>query len=341
MINPEKLKKGDTVAIVSLSSGMGGDKEFFHRYLLGKKRLEEVFGLHVVTMPNALKGSKYLNDHPEARANDLMEAFKDTSIKGIISMIGGDDTIRLLPYIDYEIIKKNPKIFMGYSDTTINHFMLYKAGVMSYYGPAILTDFAENGEMFSYTEKYIWEVLFKNEPVKITSSPMWTNDRIDWTDESRINDHRKLIKEEHGYEVLQGKGIIEGELLGGCIDVFPMFIGTDIWPKKEEWKGKILFIEMSDEKPSPSQVKYILRNLVALGIIEQINGILVGKPKGETYYEEYKEVLKEVISKEANKKDLPILYNVNFGHSAPICILPIGAKAKVDLDTKEIVIENC
>ena len=111
MLIPEKLKKGDTVAIVSLSSGMGGDKEFFHRYLLGKKRLEEVFGLNVVTMPNALKGSKYLNEHPEARANDLMEAFKDKSIKGIISMIGGDDTIRLLPYIDYEIIKKNPKLF--------------------------------------------------------------------------------------------------------------------------------------------------------------------------------------------------------------------------------------
>ncbi len=340
MLIPEKLKKGDTVAIVSLSSGMGGDKEFFHRYLLGKKRLEEVFGLNVVTMPNALKGSKYLNEHPEARANDLMEAFKDKSIKGIISMIGGDDTIRLLPYIDYEIIKKNPKIFMGYSDTTINHFMLYKAGVMSYYGPAILTDFAENGEMFSYTEKYIWDFLFKNGPVKITSSPMWTNDRIDWTDESRINDHRKLIKEEHGYEVLQGKGIIEGELLGGCIDVFSMFMATPLWPKKEEWKDKILFFETSDAKATPLQLKWMLRGLIASGIMEEINGILIGKPKDETYYEEYKEVFIDVLIKENLRKDIPILYNINFGHSAPMCILPIGAKAKVDLNTKEIVVEN-
>ena len=117
MIIPKKLKKGDVVAIVSLSSGMGGDKIFMHRYELGKKRLEEEFGLKVITMPNALKGSEYLNKHPEARAKDLMDAFTNTNVKAIISMIGGDDTIRLLPYINYKTIKNNPKIFLGYSDT--------------------------------------------------------------------------------------------------------------------------------------------------------------------------------------------------------------------------------
>lgn len=154
MIIPKKLKKGDVVAIVSLSSGMGGDKLFMHRYELGKKRLEEEFGLKVITMPNALKGSEYLNKHPEARAKDLMDAFTNTNVKAIISMIGGDDTIRLLPYISYKTIKNNPKIFLGYSDTTINHFMMYKAGLVSYYGPAILSEFAENGKMHDYTKIY-------------------------------------------------------------------------------------------------------------------------------------------------------------------------------------------
>jgi muramoyltetrapeptide carboxypeptidase LdcA involved in peptidoglycan recycling len=128
MIKPKKLQKGDTVAIVSLSSGLAGEDLFNHRYELGKKRLKEEFGLNVITMTNALKGIDYLKKHPEARAKDLMDAFLNKDIKAIICNIGGDDTIRLLPYINYDIIKSNPKIFMGYSDTTVNHFMMYKAG---------------------------------------------------------------------------------------------------------------------------------------------------------------------------------------------------------------------
>jgi muramoyltetrapeptide carboxypeptidase LdcA involved in peptidoglycan recycling len=82
-------------------------------------------------MPNALKGIKYLDEHPEARASDLMDAFRDKEIKAIFSAIGGDDSIRLLPYIDFDVIKNNPKIFTGFSDTTSNHMMMYKAGLVS------------------------------------------------------------------------------------------------------------------------------------------------------------------------------------------------------------------
>lgn len=99
MIKPQRLKKGDKVAIVSLSKGMLGDEKFIHKYELGKKRLEEKFGLEVVAMPNALKGSEYIYSHPEKRAEDLMQAFEDENIKAIICAIGGDDTIRLLPYV--------------------------------------------------------------------------------------------------------------------------------------------------------------------------------------------------------------------------------------------------
>ena len=127
MIKAEKLDRGDKVAVVSLSWGGAGDEKFRDRYEIGKKRVEELFGLNVIEMPNSLKGSEYLDKHPEARAEDLMNAFKNKEIKAIFSNIGGDDTLRLLPYIDFDVIKNNPKIFMGYSDTTVNHFMCYKA----------------------------------------------------------------------------------------------------------------------------------------------------------------------------------------------------------------------
>lgn len=339
MIKPRRLNKGDTIALVSLSSGMAGDKEYLHKFLLGKARLENDFGLKAIVMPNALKGSEYLDKHPEARTSDLMEAFKNKEIKGIISIIGGDDTVRLLPYIDYEVIKNNPKIFMGYSDTTVNHFMMYKAGLISYYGPAVLSEFGENNKMHDYTVKYINEVLFEGKNnISIESSSEWTSEFLDWSNEENDNILRNMNVEEHGFEVLQGKGEFNGELLGGCIDVFQMITGTDVWPKKDEWKNKILFLETGEDEPEPDTVKYLLRNLVAQGIIDEISGIIVGKPSNEKYYEEYKEVFKRVIALEALKKDLPILYNVNFGHTAPMCILPIGCKVLVNLDSKKIII---
>ena len=205
MIKPKKLKKGDKVAIVSLSSGLAGEEMFRHRYELGKKRLEQL-GFNVVTMKNALKGIEYLYNHPEKRAEDFMEAILDKDIKGIICNIGGDDTIRLLPYIDFEAIANNPKVFMGYSDTTINHFMMQKAGVVSYYGPAVMTDFAENNSMHTYTLKYINEVLLENrENIFIKSSDKWTSEYLDWAIEENDNIPRKMNEEKYGYEVLQGK----------------------------------------------------------------------------------------------------------------------------------------
>ena len=205
MIKPKKLKKGDKVAIVSLSSGLAGEEMFRHRYELGKKRLEQL-GFNVVTMKNALKGIEYLYNHPEKRAEDFMDAILDKDIKGIICNIGGDDTIRLLPYIDFKTIANNPKVFMGYSDTTINHFMMQKAGVVSYYGPAVMTDFAENNNMHTYTLKYINEVLLENrEDIVIKSSDKWTSEYLDWAIEENDNIARKMNEEKYGYEVLQGK----------------------------------------------------------------------------------------------------------------------------------------
>lgn len=256
MIKPCKLKRGDKIAVVSLSWGGLGDESLIHKFYIAKERLENDFGLEVVTMPNALMGSKFVYDHPELRAKDLMDAFEDKSIKGIFCAIGGDDSVRLLPYIDYDIIKNNPKIFMGYSDTTVSHFMMYKAGLVSYYGPSIMCEFGEYVKMFDYTEDAVNNILFRDtKDYEVKSSDVWSNDFVSWQEEN-INIAKKLLKEEHSYEVLSGSGIIRGQLLGGCIDVFPMISGTEIWPKSQEWKDKILLIETSEEKISP--VYYII-----------------------------------------------------------------------------------
>ena len=153
---PSKLKPGDKIALVSLSWGGAGDEDILWRYKQGKERLQKVFGLEAIEMKYTLAGTDYIYNHPEKRAEDLMNAFQDNSIKGIIACIGGIESIRMLPYIDFDIINKNPKVFMGYSDTTTTHLFCYRAGISSIYGPTLLVDFAENVSMSQYTVEHVY-----------------------------------------------------------------------------------------------------------------------------------------------------------------------------------------
>lgn len=330
LIKPNKLQRGDKVATVSPSWGGAGDPSLRWRYEQGVKRLEEVFGLEVIPMPNSLKGGDYLYRNPQARAEDLMTAFKDESIKGIIANIGGEDSIRLLPFIDFDVIRNNPKIFMGYSDVTVSHLFCHKAGISSYYGPAILTDFAENVEMDPYTIEIMNRTLFSNEIIgEIKPATTWTSERLEW-DEANKN-QRRIMQPNSGYELLQGSGTVQGRLIGGCIEVLQFAKGTQIWPAPKYWEDSILFFETSEEKPRPDLIKYWLRNYAAQNILQMANGIIFGKPQDEKYYDDYKEVILQVM-KENNLESLPILYNMNFGHTEPKFILPYGAKAEINCD---------
>ncbi len=336
MIKPKKLKRGDTIAIVSLSWGGLGDDKRIHKYYIAKDRLENDFGLAVKCMPHALKGSEFVAKNPRLRAKDLMDAFQDPSVYAIFCAIGGDDTIRTLPYINLDIIRNNPKIFMGYSDTTINHFMMHKAGLVSFYGPSVMCEFGEYVKMFDYTKKAVKDILFGTwDEYELLPSPEWTDDNIPWQDSNKNIPH-SMKKDKHGYEIINGKGIVKGRLLGGCIEVFMMANGTAIWPALDEWSNSILFFETSEEKPAPDFILWTLRNLAAQGILNAINGIIVGKPKDETYYEEYKKAIRQVVAEEEHLTELPVFYNVNFGHAKPIGILPYGIETELNCGKKTI-----
>ncbi|MCT1901374.1 S66 peptidase family protein [Oceanobacillus sojae] len=328
LIQPKKLSPGDKVATVSLSWGGAGEPSLHWRYQQGVKRLETIFGLEVVPMPNSLKGQVYIDEHPEARAEDLMTAFQDPEIKGIISNIGGDDSIRLLPYIDFNIIRQNPKVFMGFSDTTIAHLFCLHAGLSSFYGPAIMTDFAENVAMDIYTVNAIQSMLFQAEAVGSIPAPeKWTSEFLEW-DIVNKNTARKMYPNQ-GYELLQGNGIAQGRLIGGCIEVLEFAKGTKIWPQQDTWQDSILFFETSEEQTNPELIKRWLRNYAAQGILNQANGIIFAKPYGEVHYEAYKEVILSVLT-ENRLTDLPVLYGVSFGHTEPKTPVPYGRLAQID-----------
>ena len=341
MIKPHKLNPGDKVATVSLS--WGGPSVFPHRYEIGKQQLQQEFGLQVVEMPNTLKPADWLYQNPKARADDLMQAFSDPSIKGIIATIGGDDSIRLLPYIDFNIIRSNPKIFMGYSDTTISHLMCHKAGLVSFYGPTVMVEFAENGGMFPYVTKSLRQNIFSSNVIGEVKpcTDGWTVEMLDWSNPENQNQKRKL-NPSTGWKFLQGTGIHRGHLIGGCIEVFDWTRGTELFP--ENWRDAILFLETSEDAPPPSFVKYVLRVLSTIGILPQLSGILFGRPGGQVPpadFEKYDQAILDVVRNENGLKDLPILTNMDFGHTSPIMTIPYGLQAEIDCeDQKFSIVEN-
>ena len=334
MIKPERIRPGDRVAVVSPSSGILGEPQFLHKFELAKTRLERDYGLELVSMPNALKGSAYLYEHPEARAQDLMDAFQDPAIHAVFSAIGGEDAVRLLPYLDFQVFHDNPKIFTGFSDTTSVHLMLRRAGLVSYYGLALMTDLAEYGAMNEYTRAMMEQTLFH--PVPVLDIPCsnfcsYEPDHVPWAPENTEQLRPRFPNT--GYEVLQGSGSVTGELLGGCMEVFLMLMGSSLWPAPEEWNGKILLLETSEVNMSRDYFTWILRGLQAQGIFDRISGIVMGKPAFREQAEPFREALCRVAGFESGHPDLPILWNVNVGHAYPIGLLPLGLTYELDCDT--------
>lgn len=336
LMKPQMLQKGDKVATVSLSWGGAGDEEIRWRYYQGKERLEKVFGLEVVEMPHTLKGIEYVYNHPEKRAEDLMQAFADKSIKGIISCIGGDDSIRMLPYIDFDVIHNNPKIYTGYSDSTITHFMCLKGGLSSFYGLSILNDFAENVAMSNYTVEWINKVMFKVGIIgEVATSKVWTSQHLKWLIENK--DTARTFEKNLGYELLQGTETVQGRLIGGCMEVIEMMKGTCLFPDIACFDDAILFLETSEEQPPLWWFEDNLRNYGMIGILNRINGIIFAKLQEAKFYEEYKPVIKKVLA-EFGKDTMPVLYNASFGHNEPKCCLPMGAMAEINCINKSFSI---
>lgn len=334
---PPKLEVGDTVATVSLS--WGGAGKYPWRYEAGVRQLQDLAALNVVPAPNSMRDEAWLSNNPEARADDLMWAFENKNVKAILSNIGGDDSIRLMPYIDTDTIAANPKIFMGYSDSTVTHFACLKAGLSSFYGPAIMAGFAENQGMYEYTKTAFKNMLMEIDPAGAwtESGAPWCYKQLQWSDPDNQEKEREKY-EKTAHKFLQGEGVVEGRLIGGCLEVLEFLKGTAYWPSKKDWKDTILFIETSEEAPSPEFLKRCLRNYAAQGILDQVKAIFCGRPGGVDFatFKDYEDVIIQVVSKECGRTKMPIVTQMEFGHTDPMMILPYGRLVEINADEKEV-----
>lgn len=335
-----------TVGVVSLSSGTLGEAFARHELELGVARLKH-YGLRVEFLPHALKGVEYVKAHPERRAADLLEAFRDPEIDLVLCAIGGDDTYRLLPYLFGEgqlekAVRQKP--FLGFSDTTVNHLMLHKAGLSTFYGQAFLPDVCElDREMLPYTRHYFEELLRTGTIRQVRPSEVWYEGRTDYSPD-RLGTPLP-VHPAAGWKLLQGPPVFSGRILGGCLDtLYDFFDGGrypdmpalcrryGLFPAAADWKGRILLLETSDEKMSPEKFSRALGFLKQAGVFAAVSGILFGRPADNAFREEYHRRLTAAVADPA----LPILADVSVGHALPRCILPLGVPATVDAQAQTI-----
>ena len=347
LIKPKALQVGDTIACISLSSGAAG--LFPNRYQQGVRQIEDAFGLHVIATPHALCSPQEIYAHPDWRLDDMMWAFENKDVKAILTTLGGDDTIRLLPLMTdkhFETIRNNPKIFLGLSDTSVNHLMCFKAGLGSFYSPALLFGYAENQGIPEIMIENTKKTLFSTEPVGIL--PESTEFIIERVDFSLQNPPKRKRIPSTPWRYIQGDKPACGPLIGGCTDILmSMVVGTSLWPDLDEFNDAILFLEDSEEQPPADWVLYWMRNLGAQGILERLSGLLFARPGNEGFetqeaqqkwldtYPEFDKALLKAL-KEFGRTDLPVVTNMDYGHTLPQLILPYGVKAEINPDKKTV-----
>lgn len=330
-----RLAQGSTVAIVSPS--WGGPATFPHVFDRGVEELR-VLGLETVEYPTARMDAKALFADPKARADDINSAFADPGVDAVLASIGGEDSVRILGFLDREVILANPKLFMGFSDSTCLTTYLNQLGLISFNGPSVMAGFSQLTALGESYRRYIVDYLFNGPTgVELPHFEYYCDGYPEWGDPGntgRTNEFRRAGPR----RCIQGTQRARGRLFGGCLEVLEMMKGTDFWPAIEFWDGKVFFFETSEEAPDPEFVRFMLRNYGVQGVFDRISALVVGRPA--RYSDEQKKALDAVVASivrdEFGCGQLPIVTNVDFGHTDPQVILPLGVTAEVDPATGAI-----
>ena len=324
MQKPKKLSEGDTIGIIAPSAGL-----YFQHRLDNAIKFLESQNYKVKEFSCTRKVNLWESGTAIERARDIMDAFKDSEVKAIIALTGGTVATQTLKYLDFDEIKKNPKIFCGYSDNTIlHHAFNTQADLVTFYGPCAATQFGEYPKPLDYTLDYFNKAVASTEPIgKVNPSKEWTGEFLDWSKKLDLTRPRKLEKNK-GFEwIKQGKA--EGRILGGCIESIAHLAGTKYW---QDYDGSILFLEISEgqnfEEGDPlPYVDWYLSQLEMLGVFEKIKGMVFGRPY---YSQEDLGLLKQKLVERTSGYSFPILFGVDIGHTDPQITVPIGVKAALD-----------
>ncbi len=310
------------MAVVSPSFGAAG--AWPHRTERGTAYLESL-GLKFRLMPNAARNEGWASASPEARVADLHAAFADDEVAVVLASIGGNHSNQLLPLLDFGLIREHPKVFQGYSDMTVLHWAIAKhAGLGTFYGPALVSELGEFPGVLAETDRSLRAAWFGGEAIAYEPSDTWTDEFLDWDTRADLARPRELRPSE-GWVTIRG-GTAQGPLLGGCLETICWHLkGSSAWIDPD---GAILVLETSEEAPPPPYVDSYLTDLEQLGVFDAAAALVVARPYG--YAADQSERLWEVVARRTESSGIPVLANVEAGHTDPMVTLPFGVPAEVD-----------
>ena len=310
---PKKLKKGDHIRVIAPARSLGLISQECRQIAL--HRLNEMgvsvsFGRHTEGM------DEFCSSSVEARLQDLHEAFADESVDGILTVIGGFNSVEILSGIDYDLIAENPKILCGFSDITALANAIYaKTGLVTYSGPHFSTFGMLKG--IEYTIEYFKKCMFQKEPFFLQPAPMWSDDP--WY----LNQEERRFFANEGYWLINS-GKVEGRVVGGNLGLLDELKGTPYFP---DIKDSILFLEHCAEH----EVWTFNRNLQALCLhpdFAKVKAIVFGRFEPDNQMT--RDLFMRIVGSKKELQNLPMIANVDFGHTTPIITFPIGGKCRID-----------
>lgn len=327
MSNIKKLSKGDFIGIFSPSSPITHTCP--KRFGRAKSFLESK-GFKIFEGNLTGKSDFYRSGSVRQRAEELNDLIRNPKVKCIMSTIGGMNSNSILPYIDYDAFKKNPKIIVGYSDVTAILLAIYaKTGITTYYGPALVASLGELSPFVDWTYQYFKEIAVDDTkfPYALKTPEYWTDEYISWEAQDRSKEERK------NQCITVYEGCITGRVIGGNLNTMEGIWGSEYMPEIK--KGDILFIEDSLKNAATIERSFSL--LKVSGVLDKISGIILGKHElfddqktGRKPYEIFLEILGEI--------KIPFIADFDCSHTHPMLTLPIGCEIELHATNKKVTI---
>lgn len=340
---PPKPSRGDRIAVISPSSGLPG--LFPRPHELGLERLSKEYGLEPVEYP----ATRRMGSTPQERADDIHAAFADPAIKAVMASIGGDDQITVLPFLDRELIRANPKPFFGMSDSTNLLAFLRNCGIVGYHGASVMCELGRPGALHPQTAESLRAALFTSGPYELRPAERWRDVSRDWADPATF-DAEPETRPGDGWSWVNADRVVEGRGWGGCLEIVGWLLMADreIAPDLAEYEGGVLFLETSEEMPSAEEVFRTLRNMGERGLLRRFPALLMGRPKtwsfdrpntpeeGARYAAEQREAVLRALRVYA--PDTLVVFDVDLGHTDPQLVIPYGGLIRIDGPARRITV---
>ncbi|MDF8265387.1 S66 peptidase family protein [Luteipulveratus flavus] len=342
MLIPPRPRPGDRVAVLSPAAALPAILPA--PFDLGLQRMADELGL----VPVEYATTRKWGSSPAERAADVHAAFADPTIAAVMTSIGGNDQIKVLPHLDADLIRANLKPFYGLSDNTNLCAYLSNLGIVSYYGGTVMTVLGRYGSTNPHSMEALRAALFDGGWYELRPAERWTDMGKDWADPANLLEEPEMFPGT-GWQWHGGADTVEGDLWGGCLEIVDWNLRAARWLRPDhEYDGHVLFLETSEEMPSASYVYEVLMCLGERGLLQRFSALLMGRPKGwelehQTTPQErtaYVEAQHESVLRAMREysPDVPVVLDVDLGHTDPQLVVPYGGRCRIDPGARTVAV---